>query len=1427
MIGWINISVESFVREKFGDGVWEQTLATSGVQAGWVSSCPYPDATTYNLVITASKILGVTPAQALEAYGVYFVEYTRRLGYEKLLKSLGSNVAEFLKNLNDLHLHLGLMFPAMAAPAFKCTDVGPTCLKLHYHSHRPALGPIVVGLLKGLAEHYWGLGGGQLQVELLRGRDNGSEDHEVFRVSYPFQAALQQYEPPVAVVAGDQTAAVAPTDAARSFTLSPDSFYQIFPFHLLLDRSCRVVQAGAVLERLFPELCRGSGGVPLEEVFQLKHPHGSLDFERLRGDLDNAFLLKARANGLELKGQMVSVRLPLHPGTSCPATQDGLLFMGTARLSGLDDMQHHGIYISDIPHHDINRDYVLLAEQRHAEAQLQERLEALTLELKSANARLGEMTGWLDEERRRSDGLLYQMLPPEVASCLKDGNRAPAQEHPEVTILFSDIVGFTEIASRSSPLEVCSLLDELYQRFDSAIEQYPQLYKVETIGDAYMVVCNVTVPCDDHADVLLEFALRMHEEASQVASSLGEPVRIRVGMHSGPVVAGVVGRKQPRFCLFGDTVNTASRMESHGEAGKIHISEACYSCLRAKERFLIRERGNITVKGKGAMRTYLIEPVSTAVTATGQAPARWSAARPVSTNTLEFLRRDTSAGGGATFMVPADESPGNTGDSSSDFIRASLCSHASYVASDTSSASPFILLAGGPSGSQRSFRLLEGFGEFFVTYLAEQNLSDLHLHLGLLFPAMAAPAFKCTDVGPTCLKLHYHSHRPALGPIVVGLLKGLAEHYWGLGGGQLQVELLRGRDNGSEDHEDDDDVFFVSYPHQEALRRWEPSMSPSSRQAASARPAAAPEAAPTAPAAVPVSGGPAAVVAPTDAARSFTLSPDSFYQIFPFHLLLDRSCRVVQAGAVLERLFPELREGSGGVPLEEVFQMRAPSTTISYDSLRVGLDDTVLLRARDTGLDLKGQVLLVRVPSGSPRSQAAAGGGPPPPSAAPDQPGGVQLHQHQAEEEGLLFLGSPWLAGLAGMRLHGIYISDIPRHDATRDFVMLAEQRHAEAQLKERLEALTLELREANTRLGEMTGWLDEERRRSDGLLYQMLPPEVASCLKDGNRAPAQEHPEATVLFSDIVGFTEIASRSSPLEVCSLLDELYQRFDSAIEQYPQLYKVETIGDAYMVVCNVTVPCDDHADVLLEFALRMHEEASQVASSLGEPVRIRVGMHSGPVVAGVVGRKQPRFCLFGDTVNTASRMESHGEAGKTHISEACYSCLRAKERFLIRERGNITVKGKGAMRTYLLSPSEQVHVGSPFGQTPLRPNVGFSNTSSPDPPTAGQEPLPVSCLECLLRESRSDGAHASEFDAAACSPHRAMQPAMMPADECGSITVGGGRRPQQLPAAGPRLGTMEDKCGWRAGGARRRAQQQASRARASDVADIGCLLNGQA
>ncbi|GLC33173.1 hypothetical protein PLESTB_000362800 [Pleodorina starrii] len=671
MIGWVNNAVESFVRDTFGDDVWSSVLKAAGVgTGGWVSSCPYPDVETYKIVMAAAGILGVTPTEALEAYGTYFVGYVTKQGYDKLLQTLGSNIAEFLQSLNNLHLHLTLSFPAMSAPAFKCTAVGPESLELHYYSHRPALGPIVVGMLHGLAERYWGLGGGQLSVRLLRGREDGSDDHEVFLLTYPYQEVLRDWQ--------DEQAAAQRQRQLHPFTVAPDTFYAMFPFHILMDRHCCVVQAGAALTRLFPKL---TAGAPLADTFQLRHPYGALEYDTIVSELNNAFLLKARASGLELKGQMLPV--PLHPGfgsasgsasesgsgsgsgsdaapSGCPhhaaatagvsraSCEDGLLFMGTARLAGLDEMRDQRLFLSDIPLHDLNRDFVLLAEQRSAEAQLKERFEALTLELKQTNASLRETSQWLEEERRRSDSLLYQMLPPQVATCLKAGTKMPASEHPEATVLFSDIVGFTEIAGRCSPLEVCSLLDELYHHFDAAIEHYPELYKVETIGDAYMVVANVTTPCPNHADLLLEFAVRMHAAARAVRCSLGEHLRIRVGMHSGPVVAGVVGKKMPRFCLFGDTVNTASRMESHGLPGHIHISHACYACIKNKDSFVIRPRGNITIKGKGMMQTYLIAPAEqeASLSSASRPPAR-SCAHLADRSDLSFAALATAAAAAA------------------------------------------------------------------------------------------------------------------------------------------------------------------------------------------------------------------------------------------------------------------------------------------------------------------------------------------------------------------------------------------------------------------------------------------------------------------------------------------------------------------------------------------------------------------------------------------------------------------------------------------------------------------------------------------------------------------------------------------------------------------------------------------------------------
>ncbi|XP_034243092.1 guanylate cyclase 32E, partial [Thrips palmi] len=217
-----------------------------------------------------------------------------------------------------------------------------------------------------------------------------------------------------------------------------------------------------------------------------------------------------------------------------------------------------------------------------------------------------ERTNQLTEEKKKTEALLHRMLPKTVAEALKRGDPVEAESFDCVTIYFSDIVGFTELSAESTPLQVVDLLNDLYTCCDSIISHY-DVYKVETIGDAYMVASGLPVRnAGRHAGEIASMALRILSRIRrfEVRHRKGEAVQLRIGIHSGHCVAGVVGLAMPRYCLFGDTVNTASRMESSGLPHRIHISEATHALLQRLGGYHCEERGVIPIKGKGAMRTF-------------------------------------------------------------------------------------------------------------------------------------------------------------------------------------------------------------------------------------------------------------------------------------------------------------------------------------------------------------------------------------------------------------------------------------------------------------------------------------------------------------------------------------------------------------------------------------------------------------------------------------------------------------------------------------------------------------------------------------------------------------------------------------------------------------------------------------------------------
>ncbi|XP_032675177.1 guanylate cyclase 32E isoform X2 [Odontomachus brunneus] len=221
-------------------------------------------------------------------------------------------------------------------------------------------------------------------------------------------------------------------------------------------------------------------------------------------------------------------------------------------------------------------------------------------------ALVDERTDQLTEEKKKTDALLYEMLPRYVAEQLKKGHKVEAESFDCVTIYFSDIVGFTSMSAESTPLQVVDFLNDLYTCFDSTIQNY-DVYKVETIGDAYMVVSGLPIRNGiQHAGEIASMSLCLLDAIKQFAirHQPHDKLQLRIGMHSGPVCAGVVGLKMPRYCLFGDTVNTASRMESTGLPLKIHCSSETKQLLDELGGFTLVERGVVSMKGKGDRLTY-------------------------------------------------------------------------------------------------------------------------------------------------------------------------------------------------------------------------------------------------------------------------------------------------------------------------------------------------------------------------------------------------------------------------------------------------------------------------------------------------------------------------------------------------------------------------------------------------------------------------------------------------------------------------------------------------------------------------------------------------------------------------------------------------------------------------------------------------------
>ena len=221
----------------------------------------------------------------------------------------------------------------------------------------------------------------------------------------------------------------------------------------------------------------------------------------------------------------------------------------------------------------------------------------------STSVLLTRLTRELEEEKARSQSLLLNVLPQRIVDRLESGETQIADRLPEVTVLFGDIVGFTETSSNLEPQVLVAELNALFSRFDALCEE-AGVEKIKTIGDAYLAVGGLPGTNPDHCRAVAELALAMAEAVQDLGTGAGREWRIRIGIHTGPAVAGVIGTRKFAYDVWGDTVNVASRLEASADPNRIHVSEAVADELRGT--FDLQPRGAVELKGKGAIPTYFL-----------------------------------------------------------------------------------------------------------------------------------------------------------------------------------------------------------------------------------------------------------------------------------------------------------------------------------------------------------------------------------------------------------------------------------------------------------------------------------------------------------------------------------------------------------------------------------------------------------------------------------------------------------------------------------------------------------------------------------------------------------------------------------------------------------------------------------------------------
>lgn len=602
MYGIILQNMSEYIKKSFGPGKWKEIKEKMEIQEeNFGIADVFPEGQVTKMGKTAMKIIGIKEEEFYEGMGVYFIALATELGYGLILSCLGRRFRDFFVNLDNLHDYLKFTFQRMKAPSFFIASEDEGGMTMEYRSKRRGFQFYVQGQVKEISKNF-AVEIKKLEIELKKQEVIFDTVVSTYEMKFENQGYLQ-------MKAGEE----ARKDA--SMPIRAAVIFEMFPFCILYNANMEVTVLGIALRQIIPKII----GQSLSSWWELVKPLVEFKWEVILSRMNSMFELATQeeidklgksgggsSSGgfssemnlldedvdktLHIKGQMVFIK-----------EWDCILFLACPMMKDLNNLIWSGLFVNDLSMHDYSRDIMLATTQE----KIQMKMLLSTAEKKAEY--LNAQKKKLDEVMKKSNDLIGQMLPKQVADELAKGktNEEICVAYELVTMLFSDIVTFTVICSRLKPLQVVALLNNMYTLFDFLCDQNA-VYKVETIGDAYLIVAGCPIKASNHALKICDMAFDMMDGITMLKDpGTGDNILMRIGCHSGPIVAGVVGLKMPRYCLFGVNVGLTEKFESNSKPMKIHISETCQGLLSGQ--YKVEERNDEGLKMKvGGYRSFFL-----------------------------------------------------------------------------------------------------------------------------------------------------------------------------------------------------------------------------------------------------------------------------------------------------------------------------------------------------------------------------------------------------------------------------------------------------------------------------------------------------------------------------------------------------------------------------------------------------------------------------------------------------------------------------------------------------------------------------------------------------------------------------------------------------------------------------------------------------